>query len=156
MTSVTPEVDSASPPAPAVVHTSARVISRTWLRKILTGGQIMETCPSFCRDNHQSDDIGALDDLQHGAEFEGPELAVFGVENGTAEWPVLAGRINVDPYNEDSKRRVPHVNLNVFKDEVMECLSPDELAAVIATVRAHCDGLEKVHAQLVQARAECH
>ncbi|MEU9624954.1 hypothetical protein [Streptomyces sp. NPDC048155] len=81
---------------------------------------------------------------------------MFNVEDGTAEWPVLAGRINVDPYNEDAKRRVPHVNLNVFKDEVMECLSPDDFAAVIAAVRAHCDGLEKVHAQLVQARAEYH
>ncbi|MFD4946697.1 DUF6907 domain-containing protein [Streptomyces sp. NPDC058409] len=156
MTTVTSEVDSASTPAPAVVHTLARGTSRTWLRKICTGGQIMETCPSFCTDNHRNDDIGALDDLQHGVEFEGPELAVLDVGDGTAEWPVLAGRINVDPYNEDSKRRVPHVNLSVFKDEVMECLSPDEFAAVIATVRAHCDGLEKVHAQLVQARAEYH
>lgn len=113
----------------------------------------METCPSFCTDNHRSDDIGALDDLQHGVEFDGPELAALDVEDGTTKWPVLAGRINVDPYSEDAKRRVPHVNLRVFADEMMECLSPDELAAVIAKVRTHCDGLEKVHAQLLQASA---
>ncbi|MFE7424265.1 DUF6907 domain-containing protein [Streptomyces sp. NPDC057545] len=136
------------------MHTPARFTSRTWLRKIWTGGQIMERCPSFCTDNHRNDDIGALDDLQHGVEFDGPELAVFDVEDGTGKWPVLAGRINMDPHNEDMKRRVPHVNLSIFKDEVMECLSPDEFAAVIAKVRAYCDGLEKVHAQLVQARAE--
>lgn len=156
MTAVASEADSASLPAPAVVHTPARVTSRTWPRKIWTGGQIVEMCPSFCTDNHQNDDIGALDDLQHGVEFDGPKLAVLNVEGGTAEWPVLAGRINVDPYNEDAKRRVPHVNLSVFMDEVMECLSPAEFAAVIAKVRTHCDGLEKVHAQLLRARSEYH
>ncbi|MGW6604237.1 DUF6907 domain-containing protein [Streptomyces sp. NPDC055036] len=156
VTTVTSEADSASPPAPAVVHTSARVTYHTWLRRISTGGQIMETCPSFCTDSHHNDDIGALDDLQHGVEFDGLELAAFGVEDGAAKWPVLAGRINVDPYNEDAKRQVPHVNLSDFKDEVMECLSPDEFAATIAKLRAHCDTLEKVHAQLVQARAEYH
>ncbi|MEV7867253.1 hypothetical protein AB0P17_14400 [Streptomyces sp. NPDC088124] len=104
-----------------------------------------------------NDDIGALDDLQHGIEFDGQELAVeLDMENGAAKWAVLAGRISVDPYNEDAKRRVPHVNLSVFMDEVMECLSPDEFASIIAMVRTHCNRLEKVHAQLLQARAEYH
>lgn len=156
MPAVTSEADSASLPAPEVVQPTQST-SRTWLRKIWTGGQITETCPSFCTDNHRNDDIGALDDLQHGVEFDGQELAVeLDMEDRAAEWPVLAGRINVDPYNKDAKRRVPHVNLSVFMDEVMECLSPDEFASVIKRVRTHCDRLEKVHAQLLEARAGYH
>ncbi|MFF8422125.1 DUF6907 domain-containing protein [Streptomyces sp. NPDC015680] len=67
---------------------------------------------------------------------------------------VLAGRINVDPYSEDPRRNVPHIHLEPFQDEVMECLDPQEFDAVIAQVRAHCERLDEVHTQLVMARAE--
>jgi hypothetical protein len=79
---------------------------------------------------------------------------VFDADLGSVARPVLASRINVDPYNDKPERRVPHLVLEPFQDEVMECLTPDEFAAVIAQVRAHCDRLEAVHAQLVKARAE--
>ncbi|MFE9886841.1 DUF6907 domain-containing protein [Streptomyces scopuliridis] len=145
-----------SSPVPAPASPTASSPSpRTWLRKISSGGQIVETCPSFCTDSHHNDDVGALDDLQHGAEFEGTEMEVFDAEDGTCAWPLLSGRISVDPYSEDARRRVPHISLDVFRDEMMEALSPDEFAAVIAQVRAQCDRLEAgVLAQLAKVRAE--
>lgn len=139
-------------PEPVLVPSQSA--PRTWLRRIQTGGQIVETCPSWCTDSHRNDGRGHLDDLSHGAQFEGPVLAVFDAERGSFPMPILAGRINVDPYSSDSRRSAPHVHLEPFQDEVMECLSPDEFAAVIAQVRAHCDRLEDVHARLVKARAE--
>ncbi|MFF3788346.1 DUF6907 domain-containing protein [Streptomyces sp. NPDC001933] len=86
-----------------------------------------------------------LDDLSHGAHFDGPRLDIFDAEHGTLPPPVLAGRINVDPYSEDPRRNVPHIHLEPFQDEVMECLDPQEFAAVIAQVRAHCERLDEVH-----------
>jgi hypothetical protein len=129
---------------------------RTWLRRIFTGGQIIESCPDWCTDSHFNDDSGNLDDLNHGACFDGPQLAVFDAKEGHLPMPVLAGRINVDPYSEDPRRNTPHIHLEPFQDEVMECLTPEEFAAVIAQVRAHCDRLDEVHAQLVQIRAAHH
>ncbi|MFE2497129.1 DUF6907 domain-containing protein [Streptomyces scopuliridis] len=138
-------IDAPTPPSPP----------RTWLRRIVSGGQIVETCAPWCTDSHRNDDVGALDDLQHGVEFDGTVLEVFDTEDGTCAWPLLSGRISVDPYCEDARRRVPHISLDVFKDEMMEALSPEEFAAVIAQVRAHCDRLEaEVLAQLVKVRAE--
>jgi hypothetical protein len=124
------------------------------LRRIQTGGQIVETCPTWCTDSHQNDGHGHLDDLAHGAAFDGTKLRVFDAEHGALPMPVLAGRINVDPYSSDARRNVPHIHLEPFQDEVMECLTPDQFAAVIAQIRAHCDWLDEVHAQLLQARAE--
>ncbi|MFI5769615.1 DUF6907 domain-containing protein [Streptomyces sp. NPDC051658] len=146
-------------PGPASVPSqlpskSPSAVPRTWLRHINSGGQIVETCPAWCTDSHRSDGSGFLDDLSHGAHFNGPQVAVFDAEHGSLPMPVLAGRINVDPYSSDPRRSVPHIHLEPFQDEVMECLDPDEFAAVIAQVRAHCDRLNKVHAQLVKARAE--
>ncbi|MFE7566879.1 DUF6907 domain-containing protein [Streptomyces sp. NPDC057539] len=166
-----PMLASASSPVPAPASPAAPVIPpphspaatapspspgpRTWLRRIETGGQIVETCPPWCTDPHRNDAVGALDDLQHGSDFEGTDLEVFDAEDGTCAWPLLSGRISVDPYSEDARRRVPHISLDVFKDEVMEALTPKEFAAVIARVRAHCDRLEaEVLTELVRARAE--
>ncbi|SFT31847.1 hypothetical protein [Streptomyces sp. ok210] len=140
------------PLEPATVSSASA--SHTWLRRIHSGGQIVETCPDWCTDTHRNDESGYLDDLQHGAQFDGLELAVFDAEHGTMPMPVLAGRINVDPYSSDSRRCVPHIHLEPFQGEVMECLTPNEFAAAIAQVRAHCDRLEAVHAQLMKARAE--
>ncbi|MCX4786495.1 hypothetical protein OG369_09955 [Streptomyces sp. NBC_01221] len=151
MATLLPEPASAPSQLPSKSPSTSH---RTWLRHINSGDQIVETCPAWCTDSHRSDDSGFLDDLSHGARFDGPELHVFDAEHGTLPLPVLAGRINVDPYSEDPRRHVPHIHLEPFQDEVMECLDPQEFAAVIAQVRAHCDRLDEVHAQLVKARAE--
>lgn len=137
--------------APVVLSHSP---ARSWLRRIWSGGQSVETCPAWCTDRHANDHHGNLDDLQHGSRFDGPLLPVFDAEQGTAPVPILAGRINVDPYSSDPRRNVPHVHLEPFADEVMECLAPDEFAAVIDQVQAHCDQLRAVHALLVRVRAE--
>lgn len=138
--------------APVVPSQSAA--ARSWLRRIYNGGQIIETCPKWCTDRHANDHHGHLDDLQHGARFDGPLLPVFDAEQGTLPVPILAGRLSVDPYSDDPRRRVPHVHLEPFADEVMECLEPDDLAAVIVAIEAHCGQMRAVHAQLVRARAE--
>ncbi|MEU5417918.1 hypothetical protein [Streptomyces sp. NPDC020667] len=82
-------------------------------------------------------------------------LPVWDAEHGTLAMPVLSARISVHPYSETSTWRIPHVTLEPWQDEVMECLDPAEFAAVIAQVRAHCDRLDGVLARLVAARAEC-
>ncbi|MFE2140222.1 DUF6907 domain-containing protein [Streptomyces sp. NPDC059456] len=127
---------------------------RTWLRRIWGGGQIVESCPSWCTDHHRNDSDGALVDLCHGRDFDAIMLPVFDAQEGTLEMPVLSARIVVDPYDDRQERRMPHVVLEPWQDEVMECLNPDQFAAVIAQVRAHCDELDKVHAALITARQE--
>ncbi|MGW7330447.1 DUF6907 domain-containing protein [Streptomyces sp. NPDC054840] len=115
---------------------------------------MVESCPSWCTDRHWNDEDGALVDLSHGRDFGGTPLAVFDATEGTIEMPVLDARINVDPYSDRPERRLPHVVLQPWEDEVMECLDPDQFAAVIAQMRAHCVELDKVHAALVAARRE--
>lgn len=127
---------------------------RTWLRRIAGGGQLAERCPSFCTDSHFNDDRTYLADLSHGTYFAGVQVPVFDAEHGTVLAPVLAGRISVDPYSSDPARNVPHVDVEPWQDEVMECLDPDDLAVLIAQVRAQADYLATIHAQLVAARAE--
>lgn len=130
---------------------------KTWVRNIGTIGRLVETCPTetngttWCQDNHNNDQrSAALDELQHGFYFSGPELPVFDATDGTALVPVLAGRIQIDPYSRELRRRRPHLNFEPFQDEVMECLTPDDFAQIIATIRAHCDQLDQAHARFTE------
>ena len=138
----------------APAQTSPR--ARSWIRRIWSGGQMTETCPEWCEDTHHADQEvgGNLDDLSHGTAYVATHLPVFDAEEGTLAWPVLAARINVDPYSEDPRRNVPHVTFEPWQDEVMECLDPDDFAAVIAQLRAHCDRLDEVLAKLTRVRGE--
>lgn len=157
MTTVMPEpapVPSPIPVTPPPTKPTTSPAPRTWMRKITGGGQIVESCPAGCTDSHDGDLSGDLDDLQHGADFEGVPVEVPDAVWGSLGMPVLAGRLNVSPYSEFPERRVPHVLLVPWEDVVSEALSPDEFAAVIANLRAHCDALDAVHARLVQAVAE--
>lgn len=121
---------------------------RKWERIIGGTGRLIETCPPECEDSHATDKVDmSIDDLCHGYYFSGPELPVFDAETGTALVPILAGRVQTDPYNANPDRRRPHLNFEPFQDEIMEGLTPNEFAQVIATVRAHCDELEKQHAK---------
>jgi len=61
--------------------------------------------------------------------------------------------IAADPYSEEPARRTPHAIIEPSVDDVIENVTPDELAAFIRNVRAHCDRLDRLHAQLVEARA---
>lgn len=137
---------------PAVSQPSAPAAPRprTWLREIITGGQILETCASFCTAPHDADRVGMLDDLVHAADEV--SLVLPGCDESSA---VLSARVQVDPYDADPARNVPHILFESARDEVLGALSPEEFVAVIGQVRAHLDLLEQtVLAQLVQARAE--
>lgn len=123
---------------------------RTWLREIITGGQIVESCPAFCVSSHTHDGVGMLDDLVHAADEV--SLVLPGCDESSA---ILSARVQVDPYDTDPARNVPHILFESARDEVLGALSPEEFVAVIGRVRAHLDLLEQqVLAQLVQARAE--
>ncbi len=120
-------------------------------------GPFFTWCPLGCITDH-TDDIRrgtALEDLCHDV---GPavstSLSVWSAEHGTEEVRVLAGQICVQPYAQDARRTLPHVSLEVFQDEWMESLGPDELGQVIADLRAHLDALEDLRDRLVQARAQ--
>lgn len=160
---ITPQPPAASSPvSPATVPPqcpaeSAPVPVRgSFTVPLITGGVFTESCPSGCTRDHALDARGAfLEDLYH--QFGEPvstTVPVFDAGDGTAPMPILAAHIQVDPYSSEARLRVPHVVLEPAPDDVMECLDPVELGAVIAQVRAHCDRLDGVLARLVAARAE--
>lgn len=127
---------------------------RTWPRRLVEGGHQLETCPSWCTDHHRGDAFSYREDLAHGAYFDGADVAVFNREEpGTVAMPVFAGRVSVEPYSPDPARRVPHVNLEPWADEVMECLGPAELAATAALLRRQADRIDRIHDELIAARA---
>ncbi|MCW2899173.1 MAG: hypothetical protein JWO67_1438 [Streptosporangiaceae bacterium] len=133
----------------------AQVAPRTWIRAILSGGWVEETCPAWCTSTHVNDTYGCLDDLVH----MGPAVAMraemhLAGTDGPAAWPILSATIACDPYSEDPARRTPHVSLEPSQDDVIENVHPEQLAAFIRDVRAHCDRLDQVHAQLVQVVAD--
>lgn len=142
-------------PAPAQSEPSAR--PRTWRREIITGGQCIETCPEWCDFDHARDVRSNLDDLTHYGAEVAADMAVVGFRAGSPELEEVSAlrvQIRVDPYSTNPRRNVPFATFEVLEDEVMDELGPEELAAVIAQIRAHCDRLDGVLAQLVQARAE--
>ncbi|MFF4403638.1 DUF6907 domain-containing protein [Streptomyces sp. NPDC001404] len=123
---------------------------------LIDGGLHTEVCPAGCTSDHSSDARGAfLEDLVH--LLGGEASMTVGVEDGVegmVQLPVLRAQIQVEPYSPDARTRVPHVVLEPSAGEVVSGLGPVELAAVIARVRAHCDRLDEVLAQLVAARTE--
>ena len=131
---------------------------RTWVRQIIGGGQTVETCPEWCTLSHQYDGRGNLDDLTHAGDSVGAEVPLFDEwvdgEPVLVQVPVLAAQIRVDPYSENPQRNRPFVTFELTDQDMLDGLSPDEFAAYIAQIRAHCDQLDAVHARLAQAIAE--
>lgn len=129
---------------------------RTWLRRITTGGQIIESCPSWCTDSHANDHTDtSLDDLQHGTSLPGLDVQVSDYAGSTVPMPLLAPRIAVEPYSDDPARRVPHVMLEVWQDEYLPPMDAASAVAVIDAAQAHL-GLVKrlIVRQLEAAQAE--
>jgi hypothetical protein len=129
--------------------------ARTWVRRITGGGWIEETCPTWCTATHANDLTSCLDDLVH----TGPDVAmrvrmhVAGTD-GPAAWPILTATLTTDPYSENEARRRPHVVLQPSVDDVIENVTPQQLATFIRDVRAHCDRLDQVAAQLARLVAD--
>jgi hypothetical protein len=129
--------------------------TRTWERIVGETGRMVETCPAMCEDTHITDlTATGVDDLTHGYRFDGPQLPVFDATEGTALVPILSGRVQIDPYNRDPARRRAHMNFEPFQDEVMEGVTPDGFAQIIATIRAHCDYLDEIHARFARLHGE--
>lgn len=127
---------------------------RRWIRRIFGGGQIVETCPAWCNHSHQFEDDTILDDLNHCGTEISVKLPVYDEKLGAVAMPTLVASIQVDPYSEDPERSIPFISFWPFEGEDTGPLDPDGFADVIAQVRAHCDRLERLHTQVVQARAE--
>jgi hypothetical protein len=128
------------------------------LRRISGGGQIVEACPAYCVLSHVQHQRSDLDDLFHSGAGVAMDVAVFDHwddgEPVAVAMPILAASVRVDPYSTNPARNVPHVAFEPWEGEVMEGLTPDEFATVIARIRAHCNRLDRVHAQLVAAVAQ--
>lgn len=148
---------TAAQPTASVVAATLPDRPRTWVRRIIGGGQSQERCPEWCTADHRVDTHGNLDDLTH----VGDEVAVAipvvhhwtDGEPVSVPLPALTVQIRQDPYSESPRRRQPFAVVELANDEVVDELSPDGLAAIIAQVRAHLDRMEQVHAHLVRALA---
>ncbi|WJD99737.1 DUF6907 domain-containing protein [Streptomyces antimycoticus] len=137
----------------------------TWTITTTDGQTVTGYLPSWAEADPSEKDLDParlplqLADLAHVARFDGAPLRVFspgyeGFKGGVFEEAVFAATLDVHPYDDEPVRRQPTVNLEVVQDHWIENLGPDELADVIAKVRAQMDRLDDVHARLVQARAE--
>jgi hypothetical protein len=117
---------------------------RTWLRRIIGGGQIVERCAAWCTADHAHDVHSNLDDLTHRSDLTAVDLLV----------EALIAQVRVDPYSENPRRHIPYATFEATDGFMLDELGPEELAAIIAKIRAHCDALDGVLALLIQARAE--
>lgn len=131
---------------------------RTWLRRIMGGGQIIETCPAWCTSDHLHDQGSALEDLTHVSRAVTAEVEVVDTwADGEAvrmTAPILVAQIRHNPYSENPQRNQPFATFEPSDGEIADELGPEELAAIVARIRAHADRLDDVITQLVQARAE--
>lgn len=151
----TVERTSAPVPTPVAVTPPPRS-PRSWLRRIFGGGQIVETCPAWCVQDHFDDTAGHLDDLFHGSEQVAMDLRlnIEGFAKST-EWPALAAHVEVHPYSDRPEWGEPHVVVAVAPDDVLDSLTLEQFAKFIADGRAHFDRLEsEVLGLAQQVRAE--
>lgn len=125
---------------------------RRWVRELFgsrKGEKLEVTCPAWCTDGH-IDDHGHIDDLEHGHDVPG---VTFPAPSGPME--VLMARLQVRPYADShSWLKVPSIAMEVWEDEWVEDLGPDEFAVLISEVRALVGRWERLHAQLVEVRKQ--
>ncbi|WP_432091794.1 DUF6907 domain-containing protein [Streptomyces sp. NRRL F-5630] len=113
----------------------------------------------WCTDDHVLDEReGAFKaDVWHHRYYDGSDTVPMfwpGKDNGTEETSLLSPVMDVMPFSDAEARRQPVVSVAVVEDHVVEDMGPSELEAFIATVRAQCDRLDTVLADLIQARAQ--
>lgn len=149
MSLATPE----SAPQPAV--SVPTVTPRIWAYVDRNGAAHPVVCPSWCENGHEgSQEFGEHpSDISHHAY--GHEATVRATDAGTYEdWRLLSVQLAVGPDDEDPARRTPHVLVELVDDVWSQPMGPDELAVFIGTVEGQLAELRKMHARLVQARAE--
>lgn len=132
---------------------------RTWLRRIIGGGQIVETCPKWCDGEHENDRERPqnLDDLTHRSEAVALEVKLRpGCDVTPVMWPILSARIVVDPYSSEFGWNQPHILFEAAPDDIADDLTPAQFRAMVAQVRAHCDRLDALADAAERAVAEHH
>ncbi|MGE9696700.1 DUF6907 domain-containing protein [Streptomyces sp. CH6] len=110
----------------------------------------------WCTDAHE-DDEAFLSDVCCYRYYDGSNTVPMfwpGKDAGTEQTALLSPVMDVRPFSDTEARCTPVVSVAVVEDRVVEDMGPAELEAFIATVRAQCDRLDGVLADLVQARAQ--
>ncbi|WP_062207926.1 hypothetical protein [Streptomyces sp. NBRC 109706] len=146
--------------------TPAETEAHTWTLTVDGGTSITGYRPAWAKNDPSRDvtaeRIGAvLSDLGMYRYYDGSAgVPVFHAADGDQPagplgLPMLRAVMNVHPYREAAQQQ-PTVDVEVLgdSDEWMENLTPEQLADVIATVRAQCDRLDQVHTDLIAARAD--
>jgi hypothetical protein len=100
-----------------------------------------------------------LEDLTLWAAFPGASIAVqskaFEDWETPVEYPVMRASLDCYPYEEDSARRVPLLNIELAPECSVIDLDPARLAVFLAAMRTQLDVLEQVAGKaLVDAREE--
>lgn len=98
----------------------------------------------------------AVYDVVHRASFDGQplRLAPGGYGPGEDTW-IFGGNIECAPETDDGQTPIPVVNVHLIEDFWISGLGPDELAALIAQLRAQADLLEHdVRPRLITCRAD--
>ncbi|MDT0270280.1 hypothetical protein RM844_28875 [Streptomyces sp. DSM 44915] len=139
---------------------------RTWTVTVDGGTPITGYRPAWAENDPSqdvtADRIGAvLPDLGMYRYYDGSAgVPIFCAADGDRPagplaLPMLRAVMTVHPYREAAQQQ-PTVDVEVLgdSDEWMENLTPEQLADVIAAVRAQCDRLDQVHADLIAARAD--
>lgn len=67
---------------------------------------------------------------------------------------ILQAGVYLNPYSSDERHRSPYALVEIAEGEYTQPLGPEELAKVIAKVRAQADKFERLHARLVAATSE--
>lgn len=119
--------------------------------------EILDQCPSWCASDHQRDiETGEFRvDVTHARHDTGP-VAGMHVDGEGEGIPVrvLGAILDVHPFSESLHQRLPNVSVEIVDGHWVEDMDPAALANLIAMLRGRLDDLDRVHAQLLAARAE--
>ncbi|MFC8433721.1 DUF6907 domain-containing protein [Streptomyces sp. NPDC057253] len=122
-----------------------------------TGQSLKVTCLPGCTINHDNDRETPTHPVDVFCWTQGNRDAVtLPVDTtGTPEdFRILTAFIEVQPFAAELARRLPFAVVEVLDEHYISPLDPDGLETVINTLAGRLDNLRRVHAELVQRRAE--
>jgi hypothetical protein len=130
--------------------------ARTWTyTRRGDNAKVAVTCPAWCTASHEMNQYRTEtpEDIRH--QVYGREATVEATDNGTYEdWRILGAQLDAAPDAEDLHYRQPHVMVELVDDVWSRPMGPEQLAGFIDTVAGQLEELRKMHARLVQVRAE--